>query len=79
MNSKITEYIHLIHEFNQHKNISGFKTLHDIEILGVKDSINTLSIAEKAGVNFDNANVADIGAGAGFPSLLFCFNGTTLS
>ncbi|MCS4536817.1 MULTISPECIES: 16S rRNA (guanine(527)-N(7))-methyltransferase RsmG [unclassified Mycoplasma] len=69
MNEKTQKYINIIHEFNQHKNITGFKSIDELKNQGVLDSIKVMDVAHEIGFDYTNKHVADIGAGAGFPSL----------
>ncbi|WP_232954204.1 16S rRNA (guanine(527)-N(7))-methyltransferase RsmG [Mycoplasmopsis phocirhinis] len=69
MNSKIEKYIHLVHNFNQYKNITGFKDIDELKKQGVLDSIAVMELASQINFDFKSKKIADIGAGAGFPSL----------
>ncbi|MBU4690506.1 16S rRNA (guanine(527)-N(7))-methyltransferase RsmG [Mycoplasma sp. ES3157-GEN-MYC] len=69
MNEKLEKFAELIFEYNQTKNITGFKTINDIKVNGIADSIQALDVAKELGFQYNSAKIADIGAGAGFPSL----------
>ncbi|TQC51487.1 16S rRNA (guanine(527)-N(7))-methyltransferase RsmG [Mycoplasmopsis mucosicanis] len=69
MNVKLQKYSNFIYQYNQTKNITGFKTIDEIEKQGILDSINALEAAKNLNISIANKNVADIGAGSGFPSV----------
>ncbi|WP_245595521.1 16S rRNA (guanine(527)-N(7))-methyltransferase RsmG [Mycoplasma simbae] len=69
MNTNLEKYIDLIYKYNQNKNITGFKTVEELRNLGINDSIKAMEVAQNIGLDFTNLKIADIGAGAGFPSV----------
>lgn len=68
-NNKLFKYANLVFEYNQKKNITGFKTLEEIIEQGINDSVISFDQSQYINIDFGNKYIADIGAGAGFPSL----------
>ncbi|WP_235732210.1 16S rRNA (guanine(527)-N(7))-methyltransferase RsmG [Mycoplasmopsis felifaucium] len=67
---KLKQYAHMIYEQNQLMNITGFKTEKEIFEQGVLCSLLVFEEASRfQNITFENKEILDIGAGAGFPSV----------
>ncbi len=63
---KMLHFVHLIHQANQHLNLTGFKTEEEILAEGVLDSLAALTFTE---IFKEAQSLVDVGTGGGFPGI----------
>ena len=66
---KLSEFAKMIYLANQNFNLTGLKTIEDIEKVLIMESINALNFSLPINSERWSSNVIDIGSGSGIPSI----------
>lgn len=66
MQMQLFRYYELIHEYNQHMNLTGIDDLHGVYLKHFYDSFTI----DPLFIDLDGKTIADLGSGAGFPGMI---------